>query len=116
MPDCLTLAPIRWSVAARLALRLAIAVGLTLLSTALDHWLKVDTGLTRSVTVGPGFSGPELLPAAVAREIDLAFIDDAPNGPRRYFSVKWEGHWWVDRDGAVDLYVGGDDRVSFPVK
>ena len=102
---------IRRSVAAGLALSLAGATGLTLLSMVLDRWLKVETGLTRLVSEGPGFTGPELLQPATTPEISLAFLDDIPDSPRRFFSVRWEGYWHVLRDEAVDLYVGGDDRV-----
>ena len=115
MPERLTLIRIRRSVVVRLALYGAIVVGLTLLSVALDRWLKVETGLTRSVSVGPGFDGAQLLPPTVTWEISLAFVDDAPDSPRRYFSVRWEGYWRVVRDGAVDLYVGGDDRVRLSI-
>ena len=115
MLERLTLTRIRRSRAAGLALCMAIAVGLTMLSMVLDRWLKVETGLTRSVFVGPGFAGPQLLSPVITQEIDLAFLNDTPAAPHRYFSVRWEGYWWVDRGGAVDLYVGGDDRVRLRV-
>lgn len=115
MQERLTFTWIRRSVAAGLTLGVAIAVSLTLLSMALDRWLKTETGLARSVSVGPGFAGPQLLPPTITQEISLAFVDDTPDAPRRYFSVRWEGYWRVVRDGAVDLYVGGDDRVRLKI-
>ena len=101
----------RRSVAVGLTLYLAGAIGLTGLSIVLDRTLKVETGLTRSMFEGPGFGGPERLQPATTGEINLAFLDDFPDAPRRFFSVRWEGYWHVLRDAAVDLYVGGDDRV-----
>jgi hypothetical protein len=38
----------------------------------------------------------------------LAFMA-APHGPRRLFSVRWRGVWFVDEPGAYTIYLGADD-------
>ena len=32
--------------------------------------------------------------------------------PRRFFSVRWRGFWFLPRDQEVEVYAGGDDEVG----
>jgi hypothetical protein len=100
----------RRSRALALVLGIAGAVGLTLASIAVDRRVAIETGLTRTVSIETDDEA-RTLPPTTTHDIGLAFLEDFPEAPRRHFSVRWEGYWRVGRDGAVDLYAGGDDRV-----
>ena len=93
---------------------------LTVLSGAM-HWLIAPpTGLVRtfsmalpegSVYSDSGFSGEPLFQDRTT-EVSLAFLDEDPTLPRRFFSVEWDGFWFLPRATTVELYAGGDDRVD----
>ena len=57
----------------------------------------------------PGAGGARL--AEVRQTIDLSFLDEHPECPRRLFSAKWTGFWYLPAALTVDLYAGADDRV-----
>ena len=38
-----------------------------------------------------------------------------PSLPRRFFSVQWDGFWFLPRATTVELYAGGDDGVDVAV-
>ena len=89
---------------------LLVASGLSALSGALDRRFQTDHGLTLSFYDNAAFQGEPVLQQTTA-EINLAFLEERPNLPRRFFSVRWEGVWYVPHAQTVDLHVGGDDRV-----
>ena len=107
---------VRWDVLNRRAARWYLGVTLTLTAVGgLLTWLVVPpTGLVRSVSADVSFAG-EPLSQARTPDISLAFLDEDPTLPRRFFSVEWRGFWFLPRAQAVDLYVGADDRVDILV-
>lgn len=69
------------------------------------------TGLHRQLHSQVGFGGTPLVDD-VAPEIALDFLDDDPTLPRRFFSVRWQGFWYVPETGVLDLHGAGDDRLD----
>lgn len=69
------------------------------------------TGLRRQVFPEVGFRGTPLLDG-VAPRITLDFLDDDPDLPRRFFSARWTGYWYVPDAGVVELHGAGDDRLD----
>ena len=94
---------IRWS--------LCVVATLTVLSGALHGLIAPPTGLVRTVYAPSGFSGAPLSQDRTT-EVSLAFLHEDPTLPRRFFSVEWEGFWFLPRTTTVELYAGGDDRVD----
>ena len=68
-------------------------------------------GFTRTVFAALGERGAAT--STHVADVDVAFIGE-PHGPRRNFSVRWHGVWYVDRAGRYTLFLGADDwaRVS----
>src|SRR6185436_8979624 len=79
-------------------------------------------GLRLTVWTPPGFTRPVfaelgergVATASTARDADLAFMS-APHGPRRHFSARWRGAWYVDRAGTYQLYLGADDWARLSI-
>ena len=73
-------------------------LGVVLTLTALGgllHWVAVrPTGLTRTFHADVGFAGDPLFQDRTA-EVSLAFLEDDPALPRRFFSVEWRGYWFL---------------------
>ena len=90
-------------------------LGVVLTLTALGgllHWVAVrPTGLTRTFHADVGFAGDPLFQDRTA-EVSLAFLEDDPTLPRRFFSVEWRGYWFLPRAQTLDVYAGADDRVD----
>ena len=90
-------------------------LGVVLTLTALGgllHWVAVrPTGLTRTFHADVGFAGDPLFQDRTA-EVSLAFLEDDPALPRRFFSVEWRGYWFLPRAQTLDVYAGADDRVD----
>ena len=61
-----------------------------------------------------GFAGEPLFQDRTT-EVSLAFLDEDSTLPRRFFSVRWRGFWFLSRAQTVDLYAGADDRVDIRV-
>ena len=89
----------------------AAAVALTVLLVVLGARAAEGTGLHRQVFPEVGFNGAPLLDDASAA-ITLDFLDDDPALPRRFFSVRWRGFWYVPEPGEFDLHGAGDDRLD----
>ena len=89
----------------------AVAGGLTLSSAVLERRIDPELGLLETVFSTPDFQGPPVL-RRQASSIDLSFPAGGVVAPERFFSARWEGFWDVGRNGAVDIYASGDDRVS----
>ena len=90
---------------------LITALVLTALSTLLTHQFNTLTGLTRSVYASVGMRGEPVFQDTTS-DISLALLDDRPDLPQRFFSMRWEGFWFVPREETIDLYAGGDDWVD----
>ena len=98
--------PVRWY--------LCVAAMLTVFGGAM-HWLIVPpTGLVRTVYSNSGFSGEPLF-QDLTTEVSLAFLDEDPTLPRRFFSVEWSGFWFRPRARTVELYAAADDSVDILV-
>lgn len=92
-------------------LYLVTGLGLTGLSDVLDERLKTENGLLQSVALRVDDERTRLFERTTTN-IDLAFLDDDPALPRRFFEVRWNGVWHVPEDLQVDVFAGGDDFVS----
>ena len=91
---------------------LVIAVATSVAALVLAYHGGGWNGLSRTVTAGPGFGGSPLEEATVVRDVSLDFLEDDPNLPRRFFSVRWTGFLYVPHGEGVHVYGGADDRVS----
>ena len=98
--------PVRWY--------LCVVATLTVLSGAMHGLIAPPTGLVRAFYSNSGFSGEPLFQDRSA-EVSLAFLDEDPSLPRRFFSVQWDGFWFLPRATTVELYAGGDDGVDVAV-
>ena len=91
---------------------LCVAATLTVLSGALHGLIAPPIGLVRTFYVTSDFSG-EPLSQDRTTEISLAFLDEDPTLPRQFFSVGWDGFWFLPQATTVELYAGAeDDRVA----
>ena len=93
-----------------LAVYLVAAGGLTLASQVLDRRLQTELGLRLSVYDNAAFKGEPVF-RTTTPDVSLGFLEDHPDLPRRFFSARWEGVWYVPDSRTVELFVGGDDRV-----
>ena len=87
---------------------------LTTLARVLSAGANELTGLVRQVYRETGFTGAPLLDG-VSPGVGLAFLDEDPALPRRFFSARWRGFWYLPEGGAVDLHGGRDDRLDVRV-
>ena len=86
------------------------ATALTVASSALHRRYDADTGLRRAFFANPRFEGTPVFVGRTTR-LDLAFLDDEPDLPRRRFSARWQGTWHLPETGSVEFFLGGDDRL-----
>ena len=97
----------RWWGAAYLAIALACTIAWLLL----DQRLAEQTGLRRQVWLTGDFEGApfinDLSPGAT-----LDFLDDDARLPRRFFSARWQGYWYVPSSQIVTLHVDADDYAA----
>lgn len=96
---------------AAVAVYLALGIVLTAAWLFLGGQSSEHTGLVRHLYLGTGFSGVPRL-TAVAGDLTLDFIDEDPALPRRFFSVRWQGYWYVPETRTITLYASGDDRLD----
>jgi len=101
-------APSRRARAARLSV--IAAVTLTLVWAFVGR-VAVPNGLQLTLYEGERFTGEPLLQDTTT-QIDLSFIDQSEELPRRFFGARWQGYWFLPRSQEVDLYAGADDEVS----
>lgn len=83
-------------------------------SHILHDRLKTENGLTQSVVVNVDDVRSTVLEKTTAR-IDLSFLDRAPELPKRFFEVRWDGVWYLPDDVPVDVYAGADDFVEIRI-
>ena len=89
---------------------LVVGVALTSTCQVVESRNDLDTGLLRALYRGPGRERPPIQ-QDVTPNIDLSFIDENPLLPKRFFSVRWTGIWYVSQEQEVDIYCGADDSA-----
>ena len=89
----------------------AAIVVLTALLFAAEARTAQLVGLQRAVYPDVGFAGTPLVDD-VSPGVDLDFLAGDPSLPRRFFSVRWQGFWYVPEAGEVELHGAGDDRLD----
>ena len=89
----------------------AVVAVLTALLLSADARLAGLAGLHRQVYPDVGFAGTPLVDD-VSRDVDLDFLAADPALPRRFFSVRWHGFWYVPEAEDVELHGAGDDRLD----
>ena len=87
------------------------AVALMASLIVLGGSLEERTGVDRRVYPSLGFSGAPVL-ADFSLDVSLDFLDTDSNLPRRFFSARWRGFWYVPESVEIDLYGAGDDRLD----
>ena len=97
----------RWWVAGYLTTACLLSALLFIVGTASSG----STGLNRRVFPDVGFAGTPVL-ADVSTEITLDFLDDHPELPRRFFSARWHGFWYLPESGNITFHAAGDDRLD----
>lgn len=69
------------------------------------------TGLRRELFLVNRFAAPPLR-TEVSAGISLDFLDEDERFPRRNFSARWRGYWYVPEGGSIQIHGVGDDRLS----
>lgn len=88
-----------------------VAVALTASLIVLGGALSDRTGVDRQVYASVGFSGTPVL-EDFSSDISLDSLDAYPSLPRRFFSARWRGYWYVPEPVEIELYGAGDDRLD----
>ena len=88
----------------------AVTITLTALLFVVSPRAAERTGLHRQVFPDVGFSDAPLLDD-VDTNITLDFLEH-PDLPRRFFSARWSGFWYLSEPGEVELHGAGDDRLD----
>ena len=91
-----------------------VTVVVTVLSLVLSARAEELTGLARQVYSETGFAGAPVLDG-ISPDVDLGFLDEYPTLPRRFFSARWHGFWYLPKGASVELLGGGDDRLDVRV-
>lgn len=86
-------------------------VVLTVLLAVVGSRAAERTGLHRQTWPEVGFNGLPLIDDS-SPGVGLGFLDDDPSHPRRFFSVRWSGFWYLPEPGVFDLHGAGDDRLD----
>ena len=107
----------RWWLAGYLLLTLSCTATWLLL----DQRLSGQSGLRRQVWLSNDFQGAPFV-TDVSPGAGLEFLDDDPRLPRRFFSARWLGYWYVptarwvtvrvNADDYVDIWIDGEHRFS----
>lgn len=94
------------------------AAGYALIAVTLSALLLVTgtraaerTGMRLQVYSGPDFAGEPLVDR-IARDVTLDFLEADPELPRRFFSARWRGFWYVPESGRYVLRGSGDDHLN----
>ena len=94
----------RWWGAACLAVPLACTIAWLLL----DQRLAEQTDLRRQVWLTGDFEGAPFI-NDLSPDATLDFLDNDARLPRRFFSARWQGYWYVPSSQFVRLHVEADD-------
>ena len=97
----------RWWLVAYLLLTLTCTATWLLLGQRLAE----QSGLRRQVWLSSDFQGVPFI-SDVSPGAGLEFLDDDPRLPRRFFSARWLGYWYVPTDQSVTFRVDADDYVN----
>ncbi len=73
--------------------------------------LAEETGLHREFWVANDFPGRPVT-SDISPGIGLDFLDDDPRLPRRFFSARWRGYWYVPNRQSITMHVQADDSVD----
>ena len=101
------LQPNRWWIVGHVTTAGALTVLLLIISAGTHG----RTGLNRRVYPNIGLTGAPIL-EDVSADLTLGFLDDYPELPRRHFSARWHGFWYVPETGTITLSGAGDDRLD----
>lgn len=95
-----------------------LAAGYALIAVTLSALLLVTgtraaerTGMHLQVYSGPDFAGEPLVDH-ITRDVTLDFLEADPELPRRFFSARWRGYWYVPESGRYVLSGIGDDQLD----
>ena len=88
-----------------------VTIVLTVLSLVLSEEADELTGLARQVFPQRGFGGAPRL-EDISAQVDLRFLDEDAALPRRFFSARWEGFWYLPETAVIELHGAGDDRLD----
>ena len=69
------------------------------------------TGLRRELFLVNRFAAPPLR-TEVSDGISLDFLDEDERFPRRHFSARWRGWWYVPDGGPIQIHGTGDDWLN----
>ena len=89
----------------------AITIVLTVLLLTLEVRSAGQAGLRRLVFSGVGFAGLPLLDD-ISSDVTLGFLEADPTLPRRFFSARWHGFWYLPEASVLELHGAGDDRLD----
>ena len=101
---------IRWGIGAYVAAALICTVAWLVLGPQAAE----RTGLRRELFLANDFVGRPFRDEA-SENISLDFLDDDERLPRRHFSVRWRGYWYVPDGGPVEIHGAGDDWLRVHV-
>ncbi len=90
---------------------LVLATALTAGVAVLSPQVAAMTGLERRVYRGTAFNGVPVLDG-VTSAVNLDFLDDHPELPRRNFSVRWRCFWVLPQAATIEIRAGADDQVE----
>ena len=89
----------------------SIAVALTALLLVAGTRAAERAGMHLQVYSGPDFAGEPLVDR-IAPDVTLDFLEGDPELPRRFFSARWHGFWYLPEAGRFSLHGAGDDRLD----
>ena len=89
----------------------AITIVLTVLLLTLEVRSAEQAGLRRLVFSGVEFAGKPFLDD-ISSDVTLDFLEDDPRLPRRFFSARWHGFWYLSEASVLELHGEGDDRLD----
>ena len=88
-----------------------VAIALTVALLLIQSPAAERTGLHFQMYSGTEFAGEPLVDR-VAPDVTLDFLETEPELPRRFFSARWRGYWYVPESGRFSLHGRGDDRLD----
>ena len=89
----------------------AMTIVLTVFLLTLEVRSAEQAGLRRLAFSGVEFAGTPFLDD-VSSDVSLDFLEDDPTLPRRFFSARWQGFWYLPEATVIELHGAGDDRLD----
>lgn len=93
--------------------RLLLCALVVTVATGLASLWRPPHGLVEELHDAPGLGG-RVLRTRIAPGPSLDGLHET-GLPRRHFSVRWRGYWFVARDGAYDVHLGADDAATVSI-